>query len=119
MQKRFIQSVYDAALIENNNNICYSLSTELHLYKWSSTLNTFLFGVNSSLSPIWTDDGSVTYNASKIAEVFSTVFQNKPSVQVLNLPPTYFPNLKFTHFLLSHLTCEIKYYLNISIFMVA
>ena len=61
------QSIYDTALLEYNNSICESLSTAMHPHKWWSTLKTFLFGVNSSLSPIRT----------KIAKVFSTVFQNK------------------------------------------
>ena len=66
-----------AVLLEYNKGICESLSTAMHPHKWWSTLKTFLFGVNSSLPPIRTDDGSVTYDPSKKAEVFSTVFQNK------------------------------------------
>ena len=75
-----------------------SFSTAMHPHKWWSTLKTFLFGVNSSLPPIRTDDGSVTYDPSKKAEVFSTVFQKKQSDQELNLPPTCFPKPKFTYF---------------------
>ena len=51
----------------------------MHSSKWCSTLNTFLFGVNYSLPPIQTKVGSVTYDPSKMVEVFSTVFQNKQS----------------------------------------
>ena len=57
----------------------------------------------------WTDDSSVTYFPSKISEVFSTVFQNKLSDQVLNFPLTRFPNNKFTYFAFK--TSVIKYYL--------
>ena len=73
--------VYDAALLEYNNGIRESLLTAMHPHKWWFTLKTFLFGVNSSVLPIRTDDGSVTYDPSKKAEVFSTVFQNKESDQ--------------------------------------
>ena len=86
-QKQFPCEIkyYDVLVLEYNNSIPVSLSTAMHPHKWWSTLKTFLFGVNSSLPSIWTDDGSVTYDTSKIAEVFSTVFQNKKSDQELNL----------------------------------
>ena len=76
MYRRYAQSIYDAALFEYNNNIRESLSA-MHPHKCWSTLKTFLFGVNSSLPLIYTDDGSVTYEPSKKAEVF----QNKQSDQ--------------------------------------
>ena len=69
----------------------------------------FFFGVNSSLPPFWTDDGSITYDPPKMKEVFSIVFQNKKSDQDLNYPPTYFPNPKFTYF--DFKFSQIKYYL--------
>ena len=50
------------------------------------------------LSTSRSDDGSVSYDPYKKAEVFSTVFQNKQNVQELDLPPTCFPNLKLTYF---------------------
>ena len=62
-----VQSVYNAVLLEYNNRIRESLSTAMHPHKWWSTLKTFLFGVNSSLPPIRTDE-------SKKSRVFSTVF---------------------------------------------
>ena len=74
---KLAHNVYDAALLEYINNIHDTLSTAMHSHKWWSTLMTFLFSVNSYLPPIRTNNGSVTYNSSKIAEVFSTVFQNK------------------------------------------
>ena len=77
VHRRHAQYVYDAALLEYNNDIRQSLSTALHPHKWWSTLKTFLFGVNSSLPPIRTDNGSVTYDPSKKAEVFSKVFKVK------------------------------------------
>ena len=90
MHRRHAQSVYDAAFLEYINSICESLSTALHPHKWWSTLKTYLFGVNSSLPPIRTDDGSVTYDSSKKADVFSIVFPNKQSDQELNLFPICF-----------------------------
>ena len=42
-----------------------------HLYKWWSTLKTFLFRVNTPLPPIRTQNGSVTFDPSEMAEVFS------------------------------------------------
>ena len=62
MHRRHAQSVYDAVLLEYNNSICGSLSTVMHPHK------SFLFGMNLSL--IHTDDGSVTYDPSKMTEVF-------------------------------------------------
>ena len=56
------QYVYDAAFLEYNNGIRELLSTAMHSHKWWSTLKTFLFGVNSSLPPIRTDDGSLKQN---------------------------------------------------------
>ena len=63
--------------------------------------------MNSSLPLIRIDESSVTYDPSKISEVFSIVFQNKQSDQVFNLPPTCFPNPKITYFALK--LAEIKY----------
>ena len=85
------------------NSIRESLSTAMHTHKLWSTLKTFLFGVNSFLTPIRTDDGSFTYDPSKMAEVISTVFQNKQSDLELNLPPTCFPKPKSLILLLNHL----------------
>ena len=64
------QSVYDEALLKYNKGIRESLSTAIFPHKWWSTLKTFLFGVNSSLPPIRTNDGFVTYDPSKKADVF-------------------------------------------------
>ena len=58
---------------------------------------------------IRTDDGSVTHDPSKKAEIFSIVFQNKQSDQELNLPPTCFLKPKFTYFAFK--SSEIKYWL--------
>ena len=60
-------------------------------------------------SPIRTDNGSVTYDSSKIVEVFFTVFQNKQSDQELNLPSSCFLKPQFTYFAFK--SSEIKYYL--------
>ena len=57
MHRRRAQSVFDAALLEYNNSIRESLSTAMYPHKWWSTLKAFLFGVNSSLTLIRTDDG--------------------------------------------------------------
>ena len=46
-----------------------------------------VFGVNTSLPPICTQDGSITYDPSMMDEVFSMVFQRKQCDQVLNLSP--------------------------------
>ena len=51
----------------------------------------------------------VTYEPSKKAEVFTTVFQNKQSDQNLNLPQTCFSKPKFTYFAFK--LSEMKYYL--------
>ena len=53
--------------------------------------------------------GYVIYDLSKKAEVFSIIFQNKQSDQVLNLPLTCFSNLKFTYFAVK--SSETKNYL--------
>ena len=65
--------------------------------------------MNTSLSPICTQDGSVAFDPPEMAEVFSKVFQRKHCDQVLNLPPTCFPNLNLTYFVFK--SSEIKYYL--------
>ena len=67
---------------------------------------TFLFGMNTSLLPIRTHDGSVTFDPSEMAKVLSTISQRKQYDQVLNLP-TCFTNLTYFAFKSS----EIKYYL--------
>ena len=64
------QSVYDVALLEYNNSIHEVLSTAIHPHKWWSRPKTFLFGVNFSLPPIRTENDSVTYDPSKMAEDF-------------------------------------------------
>ena len=69
------QSVYAAALLEYSNGIRDSFSTAMHPHKWWSTLKTFLFDVNTSLPPIWTDDGFVTYDPSKMAKVPYKIFR--------------------------------------------
>ena len=56
------------------------------------------------------DNGSVTYDPSVMAEVFSEVFQKKQSDQELTLPPTCFPCPKFTFFVFK--SRELRYYLN-------
>ena len=66
MHRRRAMSVFDAVSLLYNNGIHESLSKAM---QWWSTLRTFLFGVNSSLSPIRTDDGTVTYDPSKKAEL--------------------------------------------------
>ena len=85
-------------------NICESLASASHPHKWWSTLK------NTSFPPIRTQDGSVTYDPSEMAKVFSMVFQGKQCDQVLNLPPTCFPNPKLTYFAFK--SFEIRYYLN-------
>ena len=67
---------------------------------------TFLFGTNTSLRPIRTHDGSVTFDPSEMAKVLSTISRRKQYDQVLNLP-TCFINLTYFAFKSS----EIKYYL--------
>ena len=59
-----VQSVYDITLLEYTNSIRDPFSTIMHPHKWWSTLKIFIFVVNSS------DDGSITYNPSIMAEVF-------------------------------------------------
>ena len=108
-QRRHAQYVFGIAHTEYNNGIRESLLTASHPRKWWSTLKTFLFGVNTSLPPIRTEDGSVTADPSKMAEVFSSVFQRKQCDQVLELPPTCFPPPKFTYFAFK--SSEVKYYL--------
>ena len=87
------QSVYDAALLEHNNSIRELLLTSIHPHKWWSTLKTSLFGVNSSLPLIRTNDGSVIYGPSKKAEVFFAVFQNKKVIRNSIFLQRVFPNL--------------------------
>ena len=62
------------------------------------------------MPPIRMDNGSVTYDPSVMAEVFSEVFQKKQSDQELTLPPTCFPCPKFTFFVFK--SRELRYYLN-------
>ena len=107
--RRHAESVYNVARNEYNNVIRESLSTASQPRKWWSTLKTFLFGVDSSLPPIRSEDGSVTSDPSKMAEVFSSVFQRKQSDQILDLPPTCFPLPKFTCFAFKSI--EVKQYL--------
>ena len=65
--------------------------------------------LNTSLPPIRTNDGSVTYDPSEMAEVFSSVFQTKQCNLELDLPPTCFPMPKFTS--IAFKSSEIKFYL--------
>ena len=68
-----------------------------------STLKTILFAGNSSLPPTRTNDGSVTYDPSKMAKVF---LQNKQNDQEINLSPNRFPNPKF-NILLAKIFCDL------------
>ena len=106
---RSMYSVYEAALLENNNVVRELLSTAMHLHKWWSPLKSFLFGVNASLSIIRIDGGFVAYNPSIKANGFSIVFQNKHCDQDLNLPSTSFPKPKLTCFAFK--SSKIIYYL--------
>ena len=54
----------------------------MHPHKWWSILKKFVFGANSSLSPILNDDGSVTCIPFLILEVFSD--------KKVNLSPFFF-----------------------------
>ena len=89
-------------------NICESLASASHLYKWWSTLKIFLFSVNTSHPPIRTQDGSVTFDPSGMVEVFSMAFQGKQCDQVLNFSPICFPYHKLTYFAFN--SSEIKNY---------
>ena len=108
--RRSCQAVYDFARSEYNNSIRDSLLEATQSHKWWSVLKSFLFGVDTSLPPIRKDDGSVTYQPSVMAEVFSSTFQKKQCGQVLTLPPTCFPQPKFTRFAFK--SSELKYYLS-------
>ena len=103
------KSVFDAAQSEYKLSVRESLSEATDAHKWWSHLKSFLFGINTTLPPIRTDDGSVTFDPSVMAEVFSSVFQRKQSSQELNLPPTCFPEPKLTH--LAFKSKELKRYL--------
>ena len=65
--------------------------------------------MNTSPLPICTQDGSVKFDSSEMAEVFSTIFQRKKCEQVLNPPPIFFRYTKLTYFAFK--SSEIKYYL--------
>ena len=93
MHRRHAQSVYDAALLEYNNDIRESLSTALHPLKWWFTLKTFLFGVNSSLPLIRTDDGFVTYDPSIKEELFLPFFRINRVIRNSIFLQLVFPNL--------------------------
>ena len=69
MQRRHAQSVYDVELLEYNNTIYDLFSTVLHPHWWS-ILKTYIFSVKTFLPFLRTNEGSVTYNLSKMAEVF-------------------------------------------------
>ena len=103
------QVIYNTAYTEYNNSIYESFTSALHPHSWWSTLKTFLFDMNTSLPLKRTQDGSVTFDPSEMAKVFSTVFQRKQCDQVLNLPPIYFSNPKLTYFIFE--SSEIKYQL--------
>ena len=100
---RHAQSVYDAALLEYNNGICESLSTALKPHKCRFILKTFLFGVNLSLSSISTNDGSVTYDPSKKAEVFCTFFKINKVIRNSIFLQFVFQNLNSLNLLLNRL----------------
>ena len=107
--RRRAQAIYNVACTEFNNNLCDSLTSAQHPHKWWSILKTFLFGVNTSLPSIRTEDGSLTYDPSEMAEVFSTIFQRKQCDQKLDLPSTCFPDTKLKYFAFK--SSEIRYYL--------
>ena len=69
--RRRAQAIYNVACTEYNNSLCDSLTSAQHSHKWWSSLKTFLFGVNTSLPPMRTEDGSVPCSPSEMAEVFS------------------------------------------------
>ena len=71
-------------------------------------IKDFFFSVNTSFSPICTQDGPVTYDPSKMVEIFTTVFQRKQYYQVINLLPHVFLTLAN---LFSFKSSGIKYYL--------
>ena len=85
---KLAHNVYDAALLEYINNIHDTLSTAMHSHKWWSTLNIFLFGVISSLPPIRTNDGFVTYDSSKMTKLFLQFIRINKVIRYSYLPPT-------------------------------
>ena len=109
-QRRRAQSVYSDAQQEYNNSLRVSLSGETQSHRWWSSLKSFLFGVDTALPPIRRNDGSLAYDPSDVAEVFSSVFQGKQSNQKLSLPPTCFPSPDFSYFAFK--SSEVRYYLS-------
>ena len=104
------QSVNEAARRVYNDKIRDTLAEASHSNKWWSSLKNFLFGIDSALPPIRKENGAVSFDPSVKAEVFSSVFQQKQSAQVLQLPATCFPQPKLSYFAFK--SSEVKFYLN-------
>ena len=84
-------AVYDAAQADHNEHTCDNLTGITQPHKWWSTLKSFLFGEDSSLPPLRSDDGTPKYSPEEKADLLSAFFQSKQCHQDLDLPPTCSP----------------------------
>ena len=62
------------------------LSGATHPHKWWASLKSALFGVDSTLPPIAKPDGTVTYDPTVKADLFSSHFRSKQSQEDVDLP---------------------------------
>ena len=90
--------IYTAAEAEYNCHSRRILSDCDQPHKWWDTLKTSLFGVSSSMPPLITSNGTVTNSPQERCELLSDVFRSKQSDQILDLPPTCFPEVSFSSF---------------------
>ena len=67
-------------------------------HRWWQTLKTSVFGSTSSLPPLISGDGTVVNSPKDKCELLSSAFKAKQSDQVLDLPPTCFPQPSITSF---------------------
>lgn len=90
------RNVYATSEAEYKNHLKDILSGASQPHKWWSALKSSLFGIDSDMPPLTAADGSVLFEPIQKANCLSDFFKGKQSNQILDLPPTCFPEPKLT-----------------------
>ena len=85
------QEIYVRAERDYNEGVRESLLSSCDDHKWWSTLKSSLFGVDSSMTPLFRADGTAVFCPKEKAELLADVFDSKQCVDLLLLPQSCFP----------------------------
>lgn len=87
-QRREAEVMYSKAERAHWSRMCQELAGVSQPHKWWSTLKGPIFGMDSSIPPLLSQDGSLLFNPRDKAQRLLSVFDGKQCRDDIGLPPT-------------------------------